>query len=192
MDSLNTNVHFSLCKRLFPTFKKMDYVCLLIYLLLSDLIIIFSSFCAFNSLSWINPTTLTDVKIILRYVLILLSHRCQDIPRSFLPIYLPISISKLILPSSILTTRPDQPNLLHLATLTTKIRWKVLDLAYNRRQTRDKRPLSMDSNRSWCHLYSSVILSWSQSMDLWNERQHTRMLPLMFMEPWATTKIALH
>ena len=26
----------------------------------------------------------------------------------------------------------------------------------------------------------------------WTERQRTRMLPSMFMEPWATTKKALH
>ena len=31
------------------------------------------------------------------------------------------------------------------------LRWKVLGLAYNRRKTRNKRPLVRDPDRSWCH-----------------------------------------
>jgi hypothetical protein len=33
---------------------------------------------------------------------------------------------------------------------------KSSSLAYNRRETRDKRPLGRDSDRSWCHLHTSV------------------------------------
>ena len=41
---------------------------------------------------------------------------------------------------------------------------KVLGLAYNRRKTRDKRPLGKDPDRSWCHRHTIVNLSWSQPM----------------------------
>ena len=44
------------------------------------------------------------------------------------------------------------------------------------RETRDKRPLRRDPDKSWCHGHTSVKLFWSRSM----------------MEPWATTKTALH
>ena len=56
---------------------------------------------------------------------------------------------------------------------------KSSSLAYNRRETRDKLPLGRDPDRSWCHHPTSVKLSWSQPMDSWTERQHTRMRPLM-------------
>ena len=68
---------------------------------------------------------------------------------------------------------------------------KSSSLAYNRHETRDKRPLGRDS-RSWCHNHTSVKLSYSQPMDPWTERRNTRMLPKMCMEPWAATKQALH
>ena len=60
------------------------------------------------------------------------------------------------------------------------------------RETRDKRSLGRDPDRSWCHRHTSVKVSWSQSMGPWSEWQHTRMLPPMFMEPWATAKKPLH
>jgi hypothetical protein len=41
---------------------------------------------------------------------------------------------------------------------------KVLGLAYNRRETRDKWPLDRDLDRSWCHLHTSVKLFWLQPM----------------------------
>ena len=41
----------------------------------------------------------------------------------------------------------------------------------------DKLPLGRDPDRSQRHRHSSVKLSWSQPMDPWTERQHTRMLP---------------
>ena len=69
---------------------------------------------------------------------------------------------------------------------------KSSSLAYNRRETWDKRSLDRNLDRSWCHRHTSVKLSWSQPMDPWSERQNTRMQPLMSMEPWAATKKALH
>ena len=69
---------------------------------------------------------------------------------------------------------------------------KSSSLAYNRRETRDKPPLGRDPDKSWCHLPTSVKLPWSQPTDRRTERQHTRTLPPMSMEPWAATKKALH
>ena len=40
-------------------------------------------------------------------------------------------------------------------------------LAYNRRDSRDRRSLSREPNRSWCHLHTSMKLSWSQPMASW-------------------------
>jgi hypothetical protein len=69
-----------------------------------------------------------------------------------------------------------------------RVSCKVLGLAYNRCETRDKRPLGKDPDRSWCHRHTPVKVSGSQLMDLWTERQHTRMLRPMSMEPWAAIK----
>ena len=46
---------------------------------------------------------------------------------------------------------------------------KSYSLAYNRCETRDKRPLGRDPDRSWCHRYttSMIKLFWSQSMAPW-------------------------
>ena len=41
-----------------------------------------------------------------------------------------------------------------------KTRWKVLGLAYNRRETQDKRLLGRDPDRSQCHLHTSLKLFW--------------------------------
>ena len=60
-----------------------------------------------------------------------------------------------------------------------RARWKVFGLAYNRHNTQDKRLLGRDLDRSWCHRYTSVKLSWSHPMDPWTEWQHTHMLPPM-------------
>ena len=46
-------------------------------------------------------------------------------------------------------------------------RWKILNLAYNRRKTRDKRPLGRDPDRGWFHRHSHVKLLWSQPMNPW-------------------------
>ena len=55
------------------------------------------------------------------------------------------------------------------------------------RETRNKRLLGRDPDRSWCHRHTCVKLyfPWSQSMNPWTELQHTRMLPPMSMESWA-------
>ena len=51
----------------------------------------------------------------------------------------------------------------------------------NRRETRDKRQLDRESDRSWCHLHTSVKLFWSQSMAPWTSAA-----------AWTMTKKALH
>ena len=58
---------------------------------------------------------------------------------------------------------------------------KVLDLTYNRHETQDKGPLGRDPNSNWCYLHK-------QPMAPWTEWKHTRMMPPMYMEPWAETK----
>ena len=47
-------------------------------------------------------------------------------------------------------------------------RWKVLDQAYNRYETQDKRPLGRDPERSWCHCHTNVKLFWSQPVAPWS------------------------
>ena len=49
----------------------------------------------------------------------------------------------------------------------TRVIWKVSDLAFNRRKTRDKRLLGRDPDRSWCHLHTSLKLLWSRLMAPW-------------------------
>ena len=39
---------------------------------------------------------------------------------------------------------------------------KSSNITYNWRETRDKRPLDKDPDRSWCHRHTSVKLFWSQ------------------------------
>ena len=48
----------------------------------------------------------------------------------------------------------------------TRARCKVLDVAYNRRETRDKRPMGRDPENNLCHLHTSVKLFWSQPIAL--------------------------
>ena len=60
------------------------------------------------------------------------------------------------------------------------------------RETRDKRPLDRDPDRSRCHRHTSVKLSWSQSMHPWTEWQHTHMLSLMSMGHWLRPKKLYH
>ena len=75
-----------------------------------------------------------------------------------------------------------------MTVIHTRVVWKVSDLAYNLRETQDKRPLGKDPDRSWCHRHTPVKLSGSQHMDPWTERLHTRMLPSMPLESWAANK----
>ena len=62
------------------------------------------------------------------------------------------------------------------------------------RETLDKQPLGREPDMSLCrrHTMSMIKLYWSQSMDPWTERQDTRMLPPISIEPWAAIKKALH
>ena len=59
-------------------------------------------------------------------------------------------------------------------------RWKILDLAYNRREVRDKRPLGRDPDRSWRYRHTIVNIYFR------------RLLPPMSKEPSAAIKKALH
>ena len=54
-------------------------------------------------------------------------------------------------------------------------------LAWNRRETRDNRPLGKDPDRSWCHFHTSLKLFWSRPMAPGHRPQHTSTLPL---SPW--------
>ena len=73
-----------------------------------------------------------------------------------------------------------------------RARGEVLGIAYNRRETRDKWPFGRDPDRGWCYSHTSEKFSWLQPMDPWTERQHTRKLLPISMEPWAVTKEVLH
>ena len=55
----------------------------------------------------------------------------------------------------------SQPMALWASGSSIRARWKVLGLAYNRRETRDKWQLSRDPDRNWYHCHTSVKLSWS-------------------------------
>ena len=48
----------------------------------------------------------------------------------------------------------------------TWARWKLLGQAFNRRETRDKRLLGRDLDRSWCHLHNSILVTDRGSMDI--------------------------
>ena len=65
---------------------------------------------------------------------------------------------------------------------------KVLGIAYNRHETRHKQSSGRDLDRGWCHTRTSEKHFWSQPMDPRTEWQHTRMLPLMSLEPWAANQ----
>ena len=97
----------------------------------------------------------------------------------FIP--LPLAISQIYCFNSLLCL----PHL--LLPSNKRARWKVLGLAYNQSETRNKQLLGRDPDRSWCHCHISVQLSWSQPMDPWTEWQHILMPPIS-MEWWALTK----
>ena len=69
---------------------------------------------------------------------------------------------------------------------------KSPNLAYNRRETRDKQPLDRDPNRSWCHRHPSVKLFWTQPMAPWTSVAVYECAAAQFMDSWAATKKALH
>ena len=53
--------------------------------------------------------------------------------------------------------------------ISTRARWKVLDLTYNWIETRNKRPLVRDPDRSWRHCHTSIQLLGRSS---WLNGQH--------------------
>ena len=67
---------------------------------------------------------------------------------------------------------------------------KSSSLAYNRRETRDKRSLGRDLDRSWCHLHNSVKLFWSQPMAPWASVAAYDCAAAQSMDPWAAIKKA--
>ena len=73
---------------------------------------------------------------------------------------------------------------------STRGREKVLGLAYSRREARDRRLLSRDPDRSWCHSHtmSMIKLFWSQPMAPWTSAAAYECAAAQSMEPWAATK----
>ena len=69
---------------------------------------------------------------------------------------------------------------------------KSFSLAYNEHETRDKRPLGRFLDRSWCQLYTSIKLFWSQPMAPWTSVASYKCAASKFMDPWAAIKKALH
>ena len=54
-----------------------------------------------------------------------------------------------------------------LVQVFTRVVWKVSNLVYNQRETRDKRLLGRDPDRSQCHRHTSLKLFWSRPMAPW-------------------------
>ena len=69
---------------------------------------------------------------------------------------------------------------------------KSFSLAYNRRETWDKRPLGWDPERSWCGLHTSVKLFWSQPIALWTSVAAYECIAAQSIDPWVATKRALY
>ena len=63
--------------------------------------------------------------------------------------------------------------------------WKVSDLAYNRRETRDNRLLGRDPGRSRCHLHTSLKLFWSRPMSPWTSAAAYECAAAQSMDPWG-------
>ena len=59
-------------------------------------------------------------------------------------------------------------------------------------ETRGKRPLGRDPDKSWCHRHTSVKLSWSKSMTPWTQAVAYECAAAQFMDQWAATKKVLH
>ena len=68
---------------------------------------------------------------------------------------------------------------------------KSSSLAYNRRETRDKRLLGRDPDRGCKRFYSSVKLLWSQPMSPWSSAAGYECAAAQSMTPWTATKKAV-
>jgi len=69
--------------------------------------------------------------------------------------------------------------------------WKLSNLAYNRRETREKRLLGRDPDRSLCHLHTSLKCFWSQSVPPWTSTAAYECAAAQSMDPWGATQKAL-
>ena len=67
---------------------------------------------------------------------------------------------------------------------------KSSSIAYNRRETRNKRPVGWEPDRSWCHLLTGVKLFWSQLMASWISAAAYECAAAQSMDPWAAIKNA--
>ena len=65
---------------------------------------------------------------------------------------------------------------------------RVSGLAYNRRETRDKRLLNRDRNR--CHLHTSLKLFWLRPMAPWTSAAACECAAAQSLDPWAAIKKA--
>ena len=65
-------------------------------------------------------------------------------------------------------------------------------LAYNWCETRDKRLLGRDPDRSWCHLHTCVKFFWSYPMAPWISATAYECASAQSMDPWAATKKKLY
>ena len=68
--------------------------------------------------------------------------------------------------------------------------WKVSDLTYNLRDIRDKQLFAGNSDRSRCHLYTSLKLFWSRHMAPWTMAAAYECSAAQFMSPWTAMKEA--
>ena len=60
------------------------------------------------------------------------------------------------------------------------------------RETRDKRPLDRESNRSWCYLHTTCMIKlfWSRPMAPWTSAAAYECAATQSMYPWAAIKKA--
>ena len=71
---------------------------------------------------------------------------------------------------------------------STRVVWQVSNLAYNRRETREKRLLGRDPDRSQCHLHNSLKLFWSRPMAPWTSAAAYKCAAAQSMDSWAAIK----
>ena len=71
---------------------------------------------------------------------------------------------------------------------------KSSSLPYNRRETRDKRPLSRESERSWCHRHTTSVIKlfWSQPKAPWTSAVAYECAAAQFMDSWGASKKDLY
>jgi hypothetical protein len=70
-----------------------------------------------------------------------------------------------------------------IMVIYTRVVWKVSDLAYNKWETRDKRLLGRDPDRSRCHLHTSLKLFSSRPMAPWTSATAYERVVAQSMDP---------